>query len=113
MWTDEGTDRQTEKKEGYTDSHADGRTPFKKTGSFRDYEKAPKNNFHCTGIRICTPLHSIMTGVNRPAYGQSEALVSFLLQDGKNTGVLPYRTSQCGLEKKRNKMVQISLAGRL
>lgn len=41
MQTDEGTDGQTDKTEGYTE----GRTPFKRIGSFRDYAKATKSNF--------------------------------------------------------------------
>jgi hypothetical protein len=99
--------------EGYMDSHADGRTPIKRIGSFRDYVKAPKGNFPQHWHQNLYASVQYHDGRKQAAYWQSDTLVSFLLQDGKNTGVLPFRTSQCGLQTKRNKMVQISLAGRL
>jgi len=89
MRMDEGTDGQTDKTEGYTDSHADGRTfhPSREQAHFATIRRRLRAAFRCTGIRMCTPLLSNMTGVNRPAYWQNDTLVSFLLRDGKNTGV--------------------------
>jgi hypothetical protein len=91
----------------------DGRTPFNRIGSFRDYVKATKSNFSLRWYQNLQASAQYHDGRKQACLLQSDTLVSFLPRDGKNTGVLPYRTSQCGLETKRNKMVQISLAGRL
>jgi hypothetical protein len=48
MRTEEGTDGETEQ----TDSHADGRTPFKRIVSFRDYARRQRATFNINNNNI-------------------------------------------------------------